>query len=428
MNNSFYELNLNKPLYAFCKNATNREGDNFVGIKSEIIDNEHKLVVHFPLGYEISKNDEEVRIEIIQLLTVLQEYNDEQSLLSMNSSQIELKANRFPIQAYIKVLSDYLSNGLYKLIEDEYRIDYSGSISWSKTIKKINPMVLKNGFIFPKYIVKQHNETDKGLITEISHYCVYDSLIKIGWLYKIPLISKPYRTKDISVYVDYLNNMIQRATKDRDKELFVAMYDILTFSTRYTESEEFYFGTNSFEYIWERLIEETYGNEAKDYYFPKTNWLLTIGSNKENRAIEPDTVMRYKKDIFVLDAKYYKYGVTLNSMHLPASSSINKQISYGEYIKVNKKFKEENDNGMEVYNAFLMPYDSSDRRFGQNNKYFYIGEAVADWKTSNESHERVQGILIDVKKMMSNSIKPNYKEIEKLSRLIIEKVKKNTAN
>ena len=75
MSSTNEEFHLEKPLYKYCKNATNREGDTFVGIKSELIDEKHSLTVYFPLGYKISQDDELVRNEIIQLLSVLQDYN-----------------------------------------------------------------------------------------------------------------------------------------------------------------------------------------------------------------------------------------------------------------------------------------------------------------------------------------------------------------
>ena len=76
---NFEDLQIDKPLYEYCQNATNKEGDTFVGIRSEIVDEKHNLTIYFPLGFEISKDETLVRNEIIQLLSVLQDYNDEQS-------------------------------------------------------------------------------------------------------------------------------------------------------------------------------------------------------------------------------------------------------------------------------------------------------------------------------------------------------------
>lgn len=429
MSNNIEDLQLNKPLFNYCRNATNREGDTFVGIKSELINEVHNLTIYFPLGYKISQDENLVRNEIIQLLTVLQDYNDEQSQVASISPEQLLKTVRFPAQAYIKVITDYLNNGYYKMSEDEFKLGQSGAISWNKTRKQVEPIVTKKGIVYPQYMVRQHSETDKQLITEISQYCVYESYVKIGWLYRMPEVVKPRRTRELAVYKSYMHNMKLSATKDRDKQLFSAMQDILDFTNQNDEPEEFYFGTNRFEYIWERLIESTYGNVNKEYYFPRTKWLLNIGTNKSNHAIEPDTVMHHDNSIYILDAKYYKYGVTLNPGDLPASTSINKQISYGEFIHTHDKFSKERESGLGIYNAFLLPFDSKSKPYdyGKSN-YYTIGEAVAEWKNSLESFERVQGILVDVKFLIGNVVRPSLKEIENLSNVILASITKKQGN
>lgn len=421
------ELNCDKPLYEYCKNATNKDGDTFVGIKSEIVDNKQSLNIYFPIGYCISQNESDVRNEILQLLSILQEYNDTQSVVSSIAQEQLLKTVGFPVQAYFRVISEYINNGPYQIKEDEFKRGQSGAISWSQTRKKEKPIVTTQGFVYPIYRIRHHNETDKNLITEINQYCAYESFLKIGWLYNLPLIQKPIQTRGLEEYKIYLNNMTLYATKDNDKALFGAMKEILDFTNNKDWPEEFYFGTNKFEYIWERLVDETYGNQKKEDYFPKTKWILNIGNQKENKALEPDTIMKYGKDVYVLDAKYYKYGVTKNPQHLPESSSINKQISYGEYIKTHEKFENQRKLGMNIYNAFLMPYDSTHKPYDkENSKYYPIGEAIAAWKDNLEDYHRVQGILIDVKHLMANSIKPNYKEIEELSKQILKSLESNS--
>ena len=62
-----------------------------------------------------------------------------------------------------------------------------------------------------------------------------------------------------------------------------------------------------FNYIWERLIDFTYGISNKQDYFPRTQWnLIYETKNAKGYALEPDTIMSNGDDVFVLDAKYYK--------------------------------------------------------------------------------------------------------------------------
>lgn len=426
MKRIYKEVNLVRPLSEYCRNATNREGDTFVGIKSEIVDGEHEISVNFPIGFKISEKEDKIRDEILDLLTVLQVYNDKQSVIPKISPQQVLKTVRFPVQAYLRVMQYYIhNNDYYKELEEEYKLGISGPNSMKRTISKVQPIVQKSGFVFPNHMVRQSNDTDKHLITEINKYCVYESFIKLGWIYKFKLPQPPnVRNPNLNVYRTVLQQKIMNTNRDNNRYLFQSMLAIIDFRNSDDAPEEFYFGTNRFEYVWERLIDDTFGIPEKNKYFPKTTWKLNIG-DKNNAAIEPDTIMVTDEYIGVLDAKYYKYGITLVPNDLPKSTDINKQISYAEYIVNNPMFEIERQSGKKIINAFLMPFSKNRNNFGTEENYFSIGEAVADWKHSTEDFERVQGILVDVKSIIANSVRPNQIEIKNLSMAIEESLKKN---
>lgn len=426
----FQNVNPDIPLTKYCRNATNREGDTFVGIKSESIDGEHNLSIHFPIGYKISDDEDVVRDEILELIAVLQEYNDERSRISKITPNQVLKTVKFPVQAYMIVIMDYINNGYYQITEDQFARGNSGQINWPRTVllESKNVIPTNNGFVYPLYRVKQHNETDKDLITEINKFCVYQSYVRLGWIYKFSLPQQPKPINNYQAYKEFISDKILRTNVDKDKKLFQAMLDILNFEDATENPEQFYFGTNNFEYIWERLIQATFGNVEKSYYFPKTKWLLNFGKERENVALEPDTIMKDSGDIFILDSKYYKYGVTRHASDLPNSSSINKQISYGEYVFFNEKFEKERELGMEVYNAFLIPYNSKEEVYNFNksvDNYYSIGEAISEWKDGKKNYQRVQGILVDTKWLIKNSIRPSEKEILKLSNAIKDSIEQN---
>ena len=76
--------------------------------------------------------------------------------------------------------------------------------------------------------------------------------------------------------------------------------------------------------------------------------------------------------------------------------------------------------------AFLMPYDSLKSKNPDNTEMlnFFLknmlkaGEAVSNWKDNSEEYQKIQGILIDVKTLMSINVRQEMKEIEKLAKLI----------
>lgn len=425
MSSDFNDVLMSKSLKEYCRNATNKEGDTFVGIKSEIKGDIHEISVNFPIGYKISDKEEDLRDEIIDLIGVLAAYNDKQSMFSQITPNQVLKTVRFPVQAYFRVMQYFLDYGYYMENEEVYVQGLSGPVSMKQTIKKIHPIVQKSGFVFPNLMVRKNNDTDRHLITEINKFCVYESFMKLGWIYKHKL-PQPGNVKNpnLKVYRSVLQQKLENTNVDSLKQLFQSMLAIIEFRNSVDDPEEFYFGTNNFEYIWEKLIDETYGIRDKTFYFPKTSWKLRVGE-RENAALEPDTIMITDTDITVLDAKYYKYGVSGKVSDLPRSTSINKQITYAEYIAENPKFNDKLEGDKEVFNAFLLPFNLEENRFGANDNYFSIGEAVADWKAADKDYERVQGILVDVKKLMANSTKPNRQEIKKLSESIKESLVKN---
>ena len=109
----------------------------------------------------------------------------------------------------------------------------------------------------------------------------------------------------------------------------------------------------------------------------------------------PDTFLIYYDKYYILDAKCYKYGWTGIPDHLPNSSSINKQITYGEYLE---KYKGVNTDSL--FNAFIMPYNKAKNCFNLTSVVANIGEAVGDWRYNKKYYERIQGIVMDTRHLM----------------------------
>ena len=115
--------------------------------------------------------------------------------------------------------------------------------------------------------------------------------------------------------------------------------------------------------------------------------------------------MKHDGKFFILDAKYYKFGITGLAAHLPATSSIQKQITYGDYVAV-KGFADEND----IYNAFVMPYAAKD---GEDVLKF-VSVGTADWidySDETANYKYVLGILLDTRHIMTDATTLTYGEI-----------------
>ena len=314
---------------------------------------------------------------------------------------------------------DYLNRGNYYIEKDEiYTRRTQGKINWNHTIRKEKPIIQNNGIAYLTMQVRKYNDTDKNLITEINRFCVYDSFLRLGWLYNHNLPAKPTIAFNKNLFISTLHQKLANTHKDKDKKLFQSMLDIVNFVDTTEQNHENYdFGTTQFEYIWEKLVDDIFGISNKQDFFPKAEWQLYFSDNRQSSALQPDTILQHH-DMFVLDAKYYRYGITAINSHLPNSASINKQITYGEYIF--NKFSEKGKN-FQVYNAFLMPFSKSNQTFSTTNNYLAIGKANSNWKKNSFNYEIVLGILADTKHLMSLKIKPNKNEIVSLA----DTIKKN---
>ena len=248
---------------------------------------------------------------------------------------------------------------------------------------------------------------------------MYESFDKFGWLFTSFVPVKPKTGLTTKMMISVVNNKLQNTFKDKNKQLFKNMLAVLKQLDDDSQTE-FRYGTYRFEYVWEKMIDKVFGIPEKVEYFPKTTWNLENGKKYGNAFLEPDSIMLYDGKVYVLDAKYYKYGWSGAPGHLPESTSINKQITYGEYIAKSEKFLKEGKHPT-VYNAFLMPYDSKGKRFPAGKPIHYIGTATSDWKDSTAKYENVIGILMDVKYLMEIDSRHDDTEIMKLAKLIEEK-------
>lgn len=410
-------------LFNRCRVNKNDDGDRFVGVKAE----GDNVVVYFPIGYELPKTEQDLRQDILHLFSVLAEFTSrDDRILPMKKFEAPQSVD-FPINAYLEIINYFMEqNGYYTEKEPVYKTNDRGKIDWSRTIKRQRPLIQANGSpVYTQYTVRFSSPNDKNLITQIHKYCVYESFSKLGWLFTPLLPEQPLLRRDDKMFLSVLYEKMANTYNDRDKRLFSAMISMIEYLDEQPNQKQFYFGTDRFEYVWEKLIDRVFGIKDKQNYFPKTRWTLRTGKKKTNAALEPDTIMLYDGKIYVLDAKYYRFGITGDPNDLPESSSINKQITYGEYIYTQKKFKEKYGEDVPVYNAFIMPYNANNNLFSSNEIFLNIGEATGDWKTKGHKYERVQGIVVDIHYLMHHYIGKTENQIMQLAKSIESAFERN---
>ena len=405
---------------------TARAGDGFVGLRFE--EKEKRLKIYFPMGFNLAKeNDEDYhkkrRKDVLKLISVLSSFGNEkkeQGFYYKEANAVK-DENVFPIHSYLYVVSEFLTHGYYTEVDDVYRKSDSGKINWARTIKHIKPLVSENGLFYSEFITKKTNHNENELITKIHKWCVYESFLKIGFLFCSFLPQKPALTFNASFFRTIILAKIAETFNEKTLMLLHHILNIVEYRDKNKDSTIDCFGTCHFHVVWEKMIDSIFGIADKTEFQPQGTWFID-GEPHSNSVLLPDTVMKVSPEdgrVFILDSKYYPYGLNQkNADGLPATSDMLKQVAYAEHVE-----EELGCNASQIFNAFLMPYESKECVSGGAVPCKYSGHAKLIWKNerSSKPYQEIRGILLDTRWVMENCSTHNDDAIEKLAEMIENK-------
>lgn len=380
--------------------------DYFVGMRWQ---NGHPQVV-FPHGYRLSNDDAECRRDIFRLLATLQKFAKQKNGESYRDDASTLSS--IPLVSYQYILYDFLNHGYYEEKEFSYHSAKRGKICWKRTIQQEHPIFQGNSPIYLNFRVKRAQNNDNHLLTHIHRYCVYQAFSRFGWLFFqfdfLP--EKPLFAFNKSIFQHALQQALNNTFNDEKRRLLTAMMHIVQEKVESIDVKHEALGVNYFAPVWERMVDYVFGESEKDKFFPHATWhILQDDRFALSSALEPDTIMKFDGKFYVLDAKYYQYGITRDPRDLPNTSSIQKQITYGQHIAE----KVDREHITDVFNAFIMPYNGGGI---SNIEFACVG--TGDWlryDNSTPHYAYVLGILMDTKWLMAHYIRHNNIEIAALA-------------
>lgn len=392
-------------LKQYC-HTSKETSDLFVGIR--FIDGKPSII--FPHGFSLSDDDSECRKDVFRLLAVLQSFSEHRE--GEYNKRKDSNITSLPLSSYQFIIQDYLSHGYYTENEIRYLQAQRGKINWKRTIQQEQAQLDDNNVVYLNFQTKINQINSNNLITQIHKYCVYYCFLKFGWLY-LPsayLPEKPLIPFNKKLFVNTLSVALSETFNDQKRTLFKSMINVINDNDEDISIKNISIGVNRFDPIWERLIDYVFGEANKDKFFPHAKWhIIKNGKQEQSSALEPDTIMKYRNKIYVLDAKYYQYGITNYVSDLPATSSIQKQITYGKHIAEQIQDVPVNN----VYNAFIMPYESD-----TNEVIKFVSVATADWETYNDktkNYAYVLGMLLDTKWLITKCARHSAIDIEKMA-------------
>lgn len=391
-----------KKLSKLCINV-NETKDNFIGMKY----NKGDIQIIFPIGYDIPKNDEEeCRKAVIDLFKVIG-LSHEKELDYEDSGDFSENSEGLPVDSYMWVLTDYIENGLYSDNEKKYIQEQKGKINWKKTFKT-KFMISKNSLIYLNPIVEQ-NSNVKSVITEIHSFCIDKSIDIIGSIFQgISRLNYIHpNVRRINYYIQLIDKEKLKTFDDRKKLLLYHLRRILVEQIDNGKHDMRDYGIRHFEHVWEYMVNSLFGdNDIKNYY-PTTHYFLNNRDPYMPSKLRPDTIFINNNNFYIIDSKYYKFGITGNNKDLPGSDSIQKQVTYGEFINNNFNLDKKYNY---IFNAFVMPYNKNDKPFNYNKEVVYCGYSICNWKLRkeyNNKYLKIAIILLDTKTLIESYFNRN---------------------
>lgn len=439
-----------------CDAKTDSE-DEFVGIRCiKANDGKYETRIDFPMGYFKDEaaisilSEENLRENVMNLFSVLSDADlmsnvrEDSSIAAISD---EVKETAFPMLAYLNVIRNYLDNGYITEREVEYKRKAHGKVNWNRTIKMTKPVVDEDesNLVYLDLIARRVNYNEDCLITLVHKFCVHDALNRLGFLFGIEPTEEPILDFEYELFCSAVNAKLSKAFNDRDLNLLSDLAKIIEFLAEHQTEDgintEYYFGVNKFAPVWEAMVDKIFGKlpqgVTKDKFNPHCEWDLSSGVRgyeNPNYAMRPDTIMwdGNNKHLYVLDAKYYKFGMTGSASDLPSSGSICKQIAYAEYVETHWKkilgvdsiatpsaSLQNNTQPKPIYNAFLLPYcfDADNSQLPPDDgfetrpcKMRFIGFCHGNWKNLDarpgegdyRPYHRIAGILLDIRSVMEN--------------------------
>lgn len=436
---------------------TAQGGNDFVGIK--ITQSERTVV--FPLGYfpeksslSASKIQKEERNEILNLINSIYLCTSNKKGERVSVLNGDVKCD-FPIKSMLYIIEDFLDRGTYYTEKETlYTKSNGGKISWNRTIKRIKPAVSESGIAFLDFIIRKSRIQENQLITEIHKYCVYKCFEIFGFLYSSSLPEKGLLdetdiSKNKKYYAQVLQEKIDSTYLESNVELFSNLLDFINFFDCESETKEASYGTNCFQVVWEKMVDSVFGTvgqtEKEKYFYTGSRWNFTDGKPKQNAPLRPDTIMIAENPLeqsgrkcFIIDSKYYSYK-TLRKLDseeneseqesvlvhgsIPGTDSIQKQITYAQYIdseiktfgsEKREKFRFRHS---DIFNVFFLPANNIEE------KLRYIGSATSDWHDGSKNYHTVHAVTLDTKFLLKNGNKKSDEMQKELAELIEKREK-----
>ena len=397
-----------------------KKSNEFTGIK--IVDNKINIFVPQVFRYDKKTFHKDILL-FLKSISLAETVNKE----FLNKGKNNIK-NVWPFESYLWIIKDYIENDFYYNREKTYS-NKGGKIEWKKTIKN-TPIYSNGNLIYDKFVTSKMSATN-DIIAQIYRLCLKQSIEKIGWLFNLNFKVDVQQLISKKEMIHKVKQAINNTYDDVKRIRYNHMLKIL----KETEGESilsnsYMYGIENYYYVYEKMIDMYFDGikDNKKNYNPNGYWQLNNKKATIASSLRPDTIVKQNGITYIIDAKMYQYGVTHDIIDLPETQSIQKQISYGDYVM---NVLHETD----VRNAFILPFNKELVEFKNdpniiyfnNDELGYIGYAYVDWRKESKYeyvHDKIHTFVIDFNYLLRQYKKDNKKLIGEMCDLF-EKITKD---
>lgn len=336
-------------------------------------------------------HNSEPKEELQQVLKVLEKYNTKEQIIRMFNDSSESSAFNL-LAVLLFLMQDYYENGIYSNTEDIIESNGSGEILWDKTINETFTLLSGNR---PYYIDLQTKKrvTDDYDYFKRLHECILTQASKelqdagLLDLFEITAVDLTDEEQDDFGEDEYILYRIEKELNTqfntRKQLVLKTIYAYIAHSGNLYDTDCFsFFGTNSFNLVWEGVCADIMDNQLdtpleaihlpvplKPEYNRKQKLieliekpLWTATGKTANDTLIPDLITIAKVDqewqFIIFDAKYYNARLVsgVPPKGQPGIESVTKQylyqLAYQKFI-ADHEFSE-------VRNCFLMPTENKE--------------------------------------------------------------------
>lgn len=346
-------------------------------------------------AYDSIEDKSSCRNLLKQVLKVLHRYNTNSQSIQLYSEHNQSSSGS-RISMIMALLDDYFQNGLYVNTQNIHEFNGDGEINWNRTINFIHPLWQEEDPYYLNFWTRRNTIDDKSFIQRI-HECLLTicsceleeisllDLLDINGVYLTELSLNDLGTRDY--LLSCITNELNLEFNSRKQYVLKLMAALLKDSSSMIGEDNIeFFGTTSFNLVWETVCAEVFDNKLtiplsdlplstvkiplntlgvkpitlKDL-IERPNWTSIDGAVAFSDTLKPDliSVERHENvcSFVILDAKYYTMRIESNKVEgQPGVGDVTKQylyqLAYKDFIELNGI--------QEVKNCFLMPTEKDE--------------------------------------------------------------------